>query len=128
MDNETKTYIDNLFNEQNKNFEKIWDAVLDLQTDMNRFPPRQKIIHQPSIATEKTMDDNIRRGINDARKSDSFLNKTKPMISMQTKLDTWNTKTSIWTYKQWEEWARSLYNTYPDARKYLPDWFIRTLE
>lgn len=33
-----------------------------------------------------------------------------------------------WSSQQWEEWALELYNTFQEARQYLPDWFIQAVE
>jgi len=33
-----------------------------------------------------------------------------------------------WSAGKWEEWAVQLYEEIPDARKYLPKWFLEAYE
>lgn len=116
MDVETKMAID-----------RIWEAVNQLQHNVDRLlPPKHEILHKPIVSTEESLKENVKRAVTDSKKTESFLTQQKPTsFHMQ---DSWSLKPSGWTAKQWEDWARKVYYTYSDARQYLPEWFIKTLE
>lgn len=33
-----------------------------------------------------------------------------------------------WSADEWEEWAYQIYETYPEMKKYLPEWFNKEME
>ena len=110
---------------------QLWSAITNLQDDVNKlmFPEfvQKKILYNPKLKTEESMRSNLKRGIDNSKKATSFLTPTK-RIPMQSTLDTWINRPEEWSDVQWENWAKQLYNSYPEARQYLPSWFIKEIE
>jgi hypothetical protein len=107
---------------------QLWSAIYNLQHDVDKLLfPNRKILYTPKMKTEEALRSGLRKGIEESKKADSFLTPTK-RVTMQSSLDTWINKPEEWSDVQWEDWAKKLYNGYPEARQYLPSWFIKIIE
>lgn len=34
----------------------------------------------------------------------------------------------FWDGSQWEDWALTMYDNYPDTRQFLPEWFVKAVQ
>jgi len=92
--------------------------------------------YRPNIMTEKDMDEGLKELFSGQkrRQSQSYPRPraNKPQQSIyrppQRQVEEEYEEEAYWSGEEWEEWALALYDTYPDLRPYLPEWFLEAVE
>jgi len=106
-------------------------------------------MYKPKVMTQEDMDDGLKRIFADAkgksrqqepyprprgRKPQPSMfgqppRRREPVQEIERQIDEYEEdEEAYWSGEDWEEWALALYDTYPDLRPYLPEWFLEAVE
>jgi len=92
--------------------------------------------YKPKVMTEKDMDEGLRELFQKQKSKQSTYphqrpERRQPSLYKQPEPEPEpeeEDEYAYWSPEEWEEWALALYKTYPDIRKYLPEWFLEAVE
>jgi len=100
-------------------------------------------VYRPKVMTQKDMDEGLKELFQGAkrRSQESYPTpRRKPQPSTYKQLAPRQPQRPpepqyeeyeeepYWSAEEWEEWAIALYDSYPDLRPYLPEWFLEAVE
>ena len=83
-------------------------------------------MYKPKTLTQKDMQQGLRKALHDKQKSKSIFD--LPTTQKYIEKAEQNEEEPYWSASDWENWAMKLYRDIPDARQYLPEWFIKAVE
>ena len=104
-------------------------------------------MYKPKVMTQEDMQNGLKRIFADAkgksRQQESYPRprgrqpqpsmfgqppRREPIQEIERQIDEYEEDDAYWSGEEWEEWALALYDTYPDLRPYLPEWFLEAVE